>query len=137
MLVRKLSVLSRYVSSSSSSSSSSSLSLLKYQRSLSSTTKDKNDNYDSLKDETLCQYSGLPALNQYLDDTTTATTTKTTTTTPNNVTNNSIINSDESLQGHWKSLEKRVQSRKLRQKVEGRPDGRGPVRVTGWDAENV
>ena len=136
MLVRKLCVLSRYVSSSSSSSSLKSLSLLKYQRSLSSITKDKNDNYDSLKDETLCQYSGLPALNQYLDDATT-TTPPTTNTTLNNITNDSIINSDESLQGHWKSLEKRVQSRKLRQKVAGRPDGRGPVRVTGWDAENV
>jgi len=134
MFVRKVIVLSRYVSSSLSSSSKS-LSLLKSQRSLSSITKDNNDNYDSLKDETLCQYSGLPALNQYLDDTNTNSTT--TNLTPNNITNDSIINSDESLQGHWKSLEKRVQSRKLRQKVAGRPDGRGPVRVTGWDAENV
>ena len=134
MFVRKVIVLSRYVSSSLSSSSKS-LSLLKPQRSLSSITKDNNDNYDSLKDETLCQYSGLPALNQYLDDTNTNSTT--TTPTPNNISNDNIINSDESLQGHWKSLEKRVQSRKLRQKVAGRPDGRGPVRVTGWDAENV
>ena len=90
-------------------------------------TKTNNANYDSLRDETLCQYSGLPALNQYIDDNN------------NNNNNNELlsIESDDNLQGHWKSLESRVQKRKTRQKGLGGPEGRNNVRVTGWDAENV
>ena len=105
-----------------------SLSLRSSSSSTTTTTTKDNDNYDSLKDETLCQYSGLPALNQYVDDTTISPP-PTATTTP------STIDSDDNLQGHWKSMESRVK-RKSRHKGEG-PDGRGTVRVTGWDAENV
>jgi len=96
----------------------------------SSTTKIKTNtaNYDSLRDETLCQYSGLPALNQYIDDNNN-----------NNNNNNELlsIESDDNLQAHWKSLESRVQKRKTRQKGLGSPEGRSNLRITGWDAENV
>ena len=130
MLKRKLIV------AASSLPLSKSLSLRSLQRTIfsslssSSSSSSKDDNYDSLKDETLCQYSGLPALNQYLDDASTPPPHP-----PAPITNTSTIDSDDNLQGHWKSMESRVK-RKSRHKGEG-PDGRGTVRVTGWDAENV
>ena len=107
---------------SSSASSAAASSSASASSSTASATSTDNENYDSSKDETLCQYSGLPALNQYIDDS------------KNDI---FIIDSDDNLQGHWKSLESRVQKRRTRQRGSGGPEGRSTVRVTGWDAENV
>ena len=44
------------------------------------------------------------------------------------------VKDDEQLQGHWRSMEKRVLHRKT--KKEG-PRGRTGLRSTAWDAEHV